>query len=94
MASRETQTKNMKVVYCTYGTHDVYIGRPSQWGNPFVIGKDGTREQVIQKYRNWLMTQPSLLAALPELKGRTLGCWCSFVVCHGDVLAELADAGL
>ena len=94
MAARETQTKKTKVVHCKHGTHDVYIGRPSQWGNPFVIGKDGTREQVIQKYRNWLMTQPSLLAAMPELKGRTLGCWCSPAACHGDVLAELADAGL
>ena len=94
MAARETQTENTKVVHCTRGTHDIYIGRPSKWGNPFVIGKDGTREQVIQKYRNWLMTQPSLLAALPELKGRTLGCWCSPAACHGDVLAELADAGL
>ena len=94
MAARETQTENTKVVHCTRGQHDVYIGRPSKWGNPFVIGKDGTREQVIQTYRNWLMTQPSLLAALPELKGRTLGCWCSPAACHGDVLAELADAGL
>ena len=94
MAARETQTENTKVVHCKRGTHDVYIGRPSQWGNPFVIGKDGTREQVIQKYRNWFMTQPSLLAALPELTGRTLGCWCAPAACHGDVLAELADAGL
>ena len=53
MAARETQTENTKVVHCTRGTHDVYIGRPSKWGNPFVIGKDGTREQVIRKYRNW-----------------------------------------
>ena len=94
MAARETQTENTTVLHCTRAKHDVYIGRPSQWGNPFVIGKDGTREQVIQTYRNWLMTQPSLLAALPELKGRTLGCWCAPDACHGDVLAELADAGL
>jgi hypothetical protein len=80
MAARETQTEKTKVVHCTRGKHDVYIGRPSQWGNPFVIGKDGT--------------QPSLLAALPELTGRTLGCWCAPDACHGDVLAELADAGL
>ena len=94
MAAIETQIQKTKVVHCKRGKHDVYIGRPSKWGNPFVIGKDGTREQVIQKYRNWLMTQPSLLAALPELKGRTLGCWCSPDACHGDLLAELADAGL
>ena len=32
-------------------SNDVYIGRPSIWGNPFVIGKDGSRNQVINKYK-------------------------------------------
>lgn len=71
--------------------HDVYIGRPSKWGNPFVIGRDGTREEVISKHRAWLMTQPSLLAALPELKGKVLGCYCAPLACHGDTLMELAN---
>ena len=35
-----------------------YIGRPSIWGNPFVIGKDGTRGEVIEKYERWLLRQP------------------------------------
>jgi hypothetical protein len=81
-----------KVVHCKRDKHDVYIGRPSKWGNPFGIGKDGTREEVIEKYRDWLMTQPELLAALPELKGKTLGCWCAPQACHGDVLAALANS--
>ena len=34
--------------------------------------------------------QPELLAALPELAGKTLGCWCAPKACHGDVLARLA----
>jgi len=67
----------------------VYIGRPSKWGNPFQIGRDGTRDEVIEKYRQWILTQPELLAALPELKGKTLGCFCSPKKCHGDVLVEL-----
>lgn len=79
------------VVHCKKQTYDTYIGRPSKWGNPFVIGKDGTREEVIQKYREWLMKQEDLLAALPELKGRRLGCWCAPESCHGDVLKELVD---
>jgi len=81
-----------KVAHCKKEKYDIYIGRPSKWGNPFTIGRDGTREQVIEKYRRWIMTQPELLAALPELKGRVLGCWCKPKACHGDVLAELADA--
>ena len=79
------------VVHCKRHTYDVYIGRPSKWGNPFAIGADGTREQVIKKYRRWLIAQPALMAALPELRGKTLGCWCAPQACHGDVLADLAD---
>ena len=45
----------------------VYVGRPSKWGNPFVIGRDGTREEVIAKYRDWILRQPALVAALHEL---------------------------
>lgn len=69
----------------------VYIGRPSKWGNPFVIGADGTREEVIAKYEAWLMEQPQLLAALPELKDKDLVCFCSPQACHGDVLHRLAN---
>ena len=80
------------VVHCKRAAHDVYIGRPSKWGNPFVIGRDGTREEVIARYEAWLLEQPELLAALPELEGKTLGCWCAPRPCHGDVLARLANA--
>ncbi|RUV66725.1 MULTISPECIES: DUF4326 domain-containing protein [unclassified Mesorhizobium] len=69
----------------------VYIGRPSKWGNPFVIGRDGSREEAIEKYRAWLASQPELLDALDELRGRDLVCWCAPQGCHGDVLIELAN---
>ena len=69
----------------------VYIGRPSKWGNPFVIGKDGTRDDVIRKFENWILKQPELMAALHELRGKTLLCFCAPNACHGDVLACLAD---
>lgn len=81
------------VVHCKKSKYDVYIGRPSKWGNPYTIGKDGTREQVIDKYRDWIKTQPFLLGAVHELKGQRLACWCAPQPCHGDVLAELANAG-
>ena len=79
------------VVHCKRSPFDVYVGRPSKWGNPFTIGKDGTRQQVIDKYRAWLLTQPDLIASIPELKGKILGCWCSPKPCHADVLAYLAN---
>lgn len=78
------------VVHCKRAKHDVYIGRPSIWGNPFEIGKDGTREEVIAKYRAWVVTQPHLMAQVGSLHGKTLGCWCAPKECHGSVLAELA----
>ena len=87
------------VVHCRIEKYDVYIGRAvprsglktSIWGNPFVIGKDGTRDEVMIKYRAWLLGNPELLKKLPELKGKVLGCWCAPLACHGDVLSELAN---
>ena len=73
-------------------TGAIYIGRPSKWGNPFVIGKDGDRDEVIAKYRAWLLTQPATVeAAKRELVGKDLVCFCSPKSCHGDVLLEVAN---
>jgi len=80
-----------KVVHCKQNAYDVYIGRPSIWGNPFTIGRDGTRTDVIIKYCVWVKEQPHLMARVHELKGKTLACWCAPQRCHGDVLAALAD---
>lgn len=67
-----------------------YIGRPSLFGNPFVIGRDGTRAEVVEKYRHWLWQQmrqnPEMLRRVAGLAGRDLVCWCSPKPCHGDVL--------
>lgn len=72
----------------------VYIGRPSKWGNPFVIGRDGRRDEVIAKYREWLLAQSEKVAqAKAELAGKDLVCWCSPEACHGDVLVEVANPG-
>lgn len=79
----------MTVVHCKEAQYDVYIGRPSKWGNPFSIGEDGNRGQVIEKYRKWIKQQPELMASLRELEGKVLGCWCSPKACHGDVLLSL-----
>ena len=81
-----------KVVHCKREPYDIYVGRGSKWGNPFKIGPNGTREEVIAKYCDYIAQQPHLLAALPEIKGKTLGCWCAPLACHGHVQAELADA--
>ena len=71
----------------------VLIGRPSKWGNPFSIGKHGTREEVVAMYEQWLLARPLLLAqARAELVGKDLVCYCKPAACHGDVLHRLANS--
>lgn len=77
------------VVHCKKEPFDVLIDRRTKWGNPFRIGTHGTRDEVIAKYREWLLTKPDLLAELYTLRGKRLGCWCKPEACHGDVLVDL-----
>lgn len=80
--------------------HAVYVGRAnprrglaeSAFGNPYRVDVDGTRAEVIEKYRSWLLGRHDLLRRLHELRGRRLACWCKPLPCHGDVLADLVDA--
>jgi len=84
------------------GACGVYIGRPSVLGNPFQIGPDGTRAEVIEKYREWITaemrTRPDGYVAreVARLRARhergetvTLICWCAPAPCHGDVIRDL-----
>ena len=87
-----------KVVHCKKEPFDVYVGRGSKWGNPFTH-KQGTtalwvvssREEAVARFEDWVKQQPALIASLPELRGKTLGCWCAPQSCHGDVLMRLAN---
>lgn len=72
--------------------YDVYIGRPSKFGNPFEIGKDGTRKEVIDKFIDYFLSNESLkLAAKAELTGKRLGCFCKPKACHGDIIAKYVN---
>jgi hypothetical protein len=73
------------------GNASVYIGRPSKWGNPFPMGEEKDREQVIAKFEQYLMDSPELLAQIGELKGKDLVCFCAPKACHGDILLRLAN---
>lgn len=77
---------------------DVYVGRPSKWGNPFshllnsnANYRTASREDSIDAYREWIVTQSGLMASLHELRGRNLVCWCAPKACHANVLLELAN---
>ena len=72
--------------------HDLFVSidRDTDWGNPFKVGQDGSREEVIDRYRYHLEGHPHLMERLKagELSGKVLGCWCYPDPCHGDVLIE------
>jgi len=89
-----------KVVHCKKEPYDVYIGRPSIWGNPFTHIQNGitlarfvveTRDEAISKYQDWLFLESDLMQYLPELKNKVLGCWCKPLPCHGDILASIVN---
>jgi hypothetical protein len=109
------QYKNLQQ-WCT-DTKNLYIGRAgvvfvdkqrfpkesSKWANPFKIGKDGDRDEVIKKYRKYIRekiaSEPDHYS-LEELRGKRLGCWCiehgettelDPLRCHGQVLLELLE---
>ncbi len=70
----------------------VFIGRPSKWGNPFIHGKHGTREEVVAKFEAYLLAHPTLLEeAKKELRDRDLVCFCYPLACHGEVLLRYAN---
>ena len=89
--------------------HNVYVGRQgrvfvngkpfvhaaSRFANPYRVGKDGTRDEVISKYRVWIQEQLDsgriAQAELLALRGKRLGCWCKPHACHADVLLALLE---
>jgi len=95
-----------KVVHCKREVYDIYIGRPSKWGNPY-SHKNGTlakykvdtREEAVEKYKEYILNREDLLECLHELKGKVLACWCAGKMplteedkpfrCHGQILLEL-----
>lgn len=95
------------VVHCRKAPFDVYIGRDNPmlglrdvgFSNPFSHKANSsaeirvaTRQEAIERYETWVLTQPELLERIRrELKGKILGCWCSPLACHGEVLARIAN---
>lgn len=77
-----------RVVNLREEPYDVYIGRGSKWGNHYIIGKDGDRDEVCDKYEKWFFTQPHLVNCLHELVGKRIGCFCKPKRCHGDFLVQ------
>ncbi len=104
-----SETAMTRVVHCQKAPYDVYVGRDARdpvrgrFGNPFIIGTHGTREEVVAMYEGWLRTGNSytvteateerrqdILTHLAALEGKVLGCWCGPKQrCHSHVLVAL-----
>ena len=82
----------------------VYIGRwhssqkygslgSSKWRNPYGGSRisDDERDQLIAMFERYLLKNEELMRSLPELRDKTLICWCAPRQCHGDVLVRMVD---
>ena len=92
--------------------NNIYIGRAgvvfidkqrfpknsSNFANPYKISKDGNREEVLYKYKTYIIEKLKnnilLQQELITLKGKNLGCWCAPEPCHGNILLELISTEL
>lgn len=90
-----------RVVHCKKEPYDVYIGRPSPFGNPYSNEFDTlaefkvkNRTEAIKAYRKYaedkMKSDPEFALLVRGLQAKVLGCWCKPKKCHGDILAELA----
>lgn len=71
----------------------VYVGRPTAFGNPYMLRREDDRSVVLQQYRDYLARNPALVTRVKrELRGKDLVCWCAPKACHADVLLEIANA--
>jgi len=88
----------------TGDSYTIYIGRKHghrHYGNPFVIGVDGSRDEVVKKCDSWLkgiayteiepVRRSWILRNLDQLEGEVLGCWCTPLPCHGDIYIQLLE---
>ena len=83
-----------KFEYAPVHNSTLLIDRRTKWGNKFRIGPDGTREEVVARYRAdlWQRIRAGAitLQELAEMDGMCLACWCDPLPCHGHVLARAA----
>ncbi|TLS72243.1 DUF4326 domain-containing protein [Mariprofundus erugo] len=75
---------------------DVYIGRGSGWGNPYAIGADGERDEVIAKFKydfdKGFLGDEDFMEKLLQLRGKRIACHCAPLPCHGDVYAAYLNS--
>ena len=86
----------------TMPPNTVKVDRTTKFGNPFRVCEDRSAADVVCAFGTWLSVdgchanipqrKAALLAALPDLRGKSLACWCALdKPCHADVLLEIAN---
>lgn len=91
-----------KVVHCKKEPFDVMVDRGTIYGNPFRIGVDGDRNEVIDKCRLWVLgvlpapdgRRPPTEDEINQLRGLRIGCWCKPLACHGDLYVSILEGGI
>jgi hypothetical protein len=67
----------------------IRVDRSSEFGNPFILEDDGTRDEVCDAYAtHYLPNKPSIQSKIKTLQGKVLICHCYPQRCHGDALAK------
>jgi len=100
LESLDLVTPNNYLVHHKKKPFDVFIARPSKWGNPFSHKawatsefKTQTKAESLYKHRQWVLNNPQFIKEIKkELTDKILGCWCENpLACHGLVLWEVAN---
>jgi len=84
-----------KVINIKKGKCDIYIGRPSIFGNPYTIGRDGDRNEVVKQYKIYFYDRiekdKDFKESISWLKGKKIGCYCYPLPCHGDIIVKYLE---
>lgn len=91
IAPRVLNKKSDQDLISSLGKQAVYVGRPGFWGNPFVLGKHGSRNEVCDLFERYYRNSPMLQSRIGELRGKSLVCFCAPQRCHADFLLEVAN---
>ena len=87
--ARVLRHKPAVIILCPSSPTPQRLAHPLQQGlqaRPYSL-----REAIDLFHYDLVVKRPDLMPRLPELRGKTLACWCKPGPCHGDAIAQLAD---
>lgn len=90
----EPKVLNLRTATSAEKEGAIYIGRGGPWGNKFIIGKNGDRNEVCDKFEYWVnQPQQAQLREMARkvLRGRNVLCYCEPERCHGITWLRIAN---